>query len=293
MNYKNLTENKIENGEILSAEDEKIRSLLGSLKRVGAPKDFDFRLKARFANAQPNSYQPQFLSVLRYVLPLGLVVLISTVVIFNSVYFADTQDGSMVAETRMPASIKEANLPDKPASIEQINPADFPQPSVDVESAPRNKISIKMPNAAARTSTKSVKKPKLEILSNENTDKDLSGSRDSTYTSVQVITPPGIAINQAIRNSPNSSNVKSLTAKDVLLQLGIEAVFENESWKVKSVMQNSPAERSSIKVGDSIEAIDGEKLTGKPVQNKIIGGKKLRIARGAEKIEISLSNQSN
>ncbi len=290
MNYKNLTENKIENGEILSAEDEKIRSLLGSLKRVGAPKDFDFRLKARFANAQPNSYQPQFLSVLRYVLPLGLVVLISAVVIFNSIYFADTQDRSMVAETRMPASIKEANLPDKPASIEQINPADFTQPSVDVESASRNKISTKMPNAAARTLTKSVKKPKPEILSRVNTSEVTGGSRTSASTSTRVITPPGITVNQSIKTPPNSMNVKSLTAKDVLLQRGIEAVFENESWKVKSVMQNSPAARSGVRVGDSVEAIDGEKLTNKLVQNKTIEGKKLRITRGTEKIEISVTN---
>ncbi len=291
MNYKNLTENKIENGEILSAEDEKIRSLLGSLKRVGAPKDFDFRLKARFANAQPNSYQPQFLSVLRYVLPLGLVVLISAVVIFNSVYFADTQDRSMVAETRMPASIKEANLPDKPASTEQINPADFPQPLVDVESAPRNKISTKMPDTAAPMMVaRSVKKPKPEILSRVNTSEVTGGSRTSASTSTRVITPPGITVNQSIKTPPNSMNVKSLTAKDVLLQRGIEAVFENESWKVKSVMQNSPAARSGVRVGDSVEAIDGEKLTNKLVQNKTIEGKKLRITRGTEKIEISVTN---
>ncbi len=85
-------------------------------------------------------------------------------------------------------------------------------------------------------------------------------------------------------------NVKSLTAKDVLLQRGIEAVFENESWKVKSVMQNSPAARSGVRVGDSVEAIDGEKLTNKLVQNKTIEGKKLRITRGTEKIEISVTN---
>jgi membrane-associated protease RseP (regulator of RpoE activity) len=200
----------------------------------------------------------------------------------------------MVAETHIPSSIKENNLPDKPAATEQINAADFPQPSVDIESASRNKISTKMPNAAApMTVARSVKKPKPEILSRVNTSEVTGGSRTSASTSTRVITPPGIPINQALRTSPNSVNVKSLTAKDVLLQHGIEAVFENEGWKVKSVMQNSPAARSGIKVGDSIEAIDGEKLTGKPVQNKTIGGKKLSIARGAEKIEISLSNQSN
>jgi hypothetical protein len=261
MNYKNLTENKIEDGEILSAEDEKIRSLLGSMKRVGAPKDFDFRLKARFANAKPNSYQPQFLPVLRYILPLSLVVVISAAVIFNSVYFADTRDGSMVAETHIPSSIKENNLPDKPAATEQINAADFPQPSVDIESASRNKISTKMPNAAApMTVARSVKKPKPEILSRVNTSEVTGGSRTSASTSTRVITPPGIPINQALRTSPNSVNVKSLTAKDVLLQHGIEAVFENEGWKVKSVMQNSPAARSGIKVGDSIEAFAGAAL---------------------------------
>ncbi len=119
MNYRNLTENKIKDSEILSAEDEKIRSLLGNLKRVGAPKDFDFRLKARFANAKSKKdYRTQFLPALRYVLPLSLVLLICAAVVFNSVYFADTQNVSPIAENHSQTPIEGEKQPNNFSSNE-------------------------------------------------------------------------------------------------------------------------------------------------------------------------------
>ncbi len=71
-------------------------------------------------------------------------------------------------------------------------------------------------------------------------------------------------------------------------ELGIETVSKNGRWEVKTVKQNSVGERSSVKVGDLIEAIDGEKLTSEPIRAKTVEGKKLTIMRGAGKIEIFL-----
>ncbi len=73
--------------EILSVGDVKIQQMIKNLHRVDAPKDFDFRLKARIANAKSTDFQPRFLPVLRYVLPLSVVVLIFTFVIINGIYF--------------------------------------------------------------------------------------------------------------------------------------------------------------------------------------------------------------
>ena len=51
MNNENLKNKLVEREEILSADEQKISYLIGSLEKVSAPNDFDFRLKARIANA--------------------------------------------------------------------------------------------------------------------------------------------------------------------------------------------------------------------------------------------------
>ena len=54
----NKLENNLSEREILSADEQKICDLIGRLDQVDCPKDFDFRLKARIANADRKDFQP-------------------------------------------------------------------------------------------------------------------------------------------------------------------------------------------------------------------------------------------
>ena len=84
--------NKAEEIETLNADDEKLRQMLGGLKKVGAPKNFDFHLKARIANAKPEDFRkPLLLPWLRYVLPLCVIVLLAGFAIFNLSFSAGNQ----------------------------------------------------------------------------------------------------------------------------------------------------------------------------------------------------------
>lgn len=290
MNYKNT---KMED-EIIDADERNIRALLGDLKRVEAPADFDFHLKARIAHAEPNHNRaPRFLpQVLRYALPLGLVILVAAFVIFNGVYFADEQNVSEIAETK----------PENPPSKNDSDRFAAPVKDENVSSQP-NQIaaasasgSIKKESKNKRTTEKDFsvaiapgnkQKPKTA-------DKNSGGSRTLALTpETRIITPPGINPNRTTNASPNAGNGKSLTVKEVLSQLGVEANFERENWRVKSVVKNSLAERSGVRAGDAVEAIDGERLSDNPLKNKTVEGKALTVARGTEKLEISLTNKSN
>ena len=63
--------------EVLNADEQNVARLLLGLKRVDAPKDFDFHLKARIANATPAVLRPvRFFPVLKYGVPLALFLLI-------------------------------------------------------------------------------------------------------------------------------------------------------------------------------------------------------------------------
>lgn len=294
MNYKNT---KIED-EILDADEREIRALLSDLKRIDAPADFDFRLKSHIARAEPNfnrapRFVPQFL---RYALPLGLVILISAFV-FNGVYFTNKQNVEPVAESRNPAA---ENLSDESAATVAARKADenistAPIETARVSDAPETKIRDSRTIAKSTSvAVETGRKAKSKISGEKNADKDLSSSRDAALMQeTKIITPPGINSNRTVSASPNAENGKSLTVKEVLSQLGVDANFERESWRVKSVVKNSLAERSGVRAGDAVEAIDGERLTDKPLKNKTVEGKKLTVARGAEKIEISLTNKSN
>jgi len=267
-------------GEILSLEDEKIRNMIGDLKRVNAPKDFDFRLKARIANATSTDFQPRFLPVLRYILPLSTILVIFAFVVLNGLYFPDNQAVSQVAETVPPTQVEQKSPPIMPFVDERVVAKDE---NLVVEDLPIKKdiksLADKPQFIVVKSPTAKPKKNLSEKIDNS------GGSRDSASTVPPInYTPKGTNLNPIVENPPNTKTLKPLNAQEILSQLGIEAIFTDAGWKVKSVKQ----EGLGVKVGDVIEAIDGEKLTNKPLSAKTVEVKKLTIMRGAEKIEISL-----
>lgn len=293
MNYKNLTNNTDDN-ESFSGDDEKIRLALGGLKRVEAPKDFDFRLKARIAKSSPAGFKPRFFPVLRYVLPLLLVLIFSTAFVFNNLYFHRAENVPAIAENNFSGELEKENLTIQTAPISETAVANGSELFNNAASAPDLKNTplsrTEKTVAAPRfVSVKSVKKSKVQPV--KNSVEETGGSRLSALSTVrQIITPPGINPDKKIDRQPDFDSGKSLTAKEVLSQLGAEAVFSNEGWKILSVRQNSPAQRSGIKTGDAVEALDGEKLTEKPLSGKKIEGKILTVRRGSDKMEILLIN---
>ncbi len=92
--------------EKTSGEQTRVWQMIDGLTRVDAPNDFNFRVKARIANAKPHNFQPQFFPVLRYVLPLSVIGLILAFVVFNGIYSLDDKTVSPLAENdyRMPKS---------------------------------------------------------------------------------------------------------------------------------------------------------------------------------------------
>ena len=266
--------------EILSLEDEKVQKMIGDLKRIDAPKDFDFRLKARIANATSTDFQPRFLPVLRYILPLSTILVIFAFVVLNGLYFPDNQAVSQVAETVPPTQVEQKSPPIMPFVDERVVAKDE---NLVVEDLPIKKdiksLADKPQFIAVKSPTAKLKKNLSEKIDNS------GGSRDSASTVPPInYTPKGTNLNPIVENPPNTKTLKPLNAQEILSQLGIEAIFTDAGWKVKSVKQ----EGLGVKVGDVIEAIDGEKLTDKPLSAKTVEVKKLTIMRGAEKIEISL-----
>ncbi len=279
----------------INAVQTRVWRVIEGFEPVDAPNDFDFRVKARIANAKSSDFQPQFFPALRYVLGLSVVGLILAFVVFNGVYSLDDKIVSPIAENdyRMPDS--KENLPTDSSAVAQ-NTDKFQTFKVEkpiIESPkklqPENKNeSETFADKTEFAADKSIKKRSFELPKNNR--KNSGGSYDSALSSSRPLTPKNLSGNQSVGVLPNAGNPNPITAGQILSELGIETVLKNGKWEVKTVKQNSVGERSDVKVGDLIEAINGEKLTGEPIRAKTIEGKNLTITRGAEKKEISLRN---
>ena len=278
-----------------SGEQTRVWQMIDGLRRVNAPKNFDFRVKARIAKSKPADFEPRFLPALRYVLPLGLVVLILGLVVFNTTYFSGN-NSLQIAEVVPPMPNEKQVSPINSFSTNQIaatKPADKTPvaENANLNGEPtannqENEFKVSMvAKSAAKPRTKATKK---------NADDIGGGSRVlSSKPPSSVKLPLGINPNRSVETSPNAGNINPITDVQVLSFIGIETVSENGGKKVKAVQSDSLAERSGVKTGDVIEAIDGKRIGGKPVRMEIFESKKLTVVRDSKKIEIVLQNKSN
>jgi len=289
INYKNLAGKAADDDDILSAEDEKIRALLNNLNRVEAPNGFDFRVRARIARQSRAGFQPRFLPVLRYFLPLGLIILFSAAFVFKSLYFFDAGNFQPIAENDSPVEIEKEVEISPVSPTETTMAAALPEDKTTAVNLTAPKKIIEKLAPARPVAFNSVNDAKVSVKKNS---AEISGGTHLSALSMpkKIITPPGITLEKTVGNPSDVVKSKSLTVKEVLSQLGIETIYTGETWKVLSVQENSLAKRSGVKTGDAVKAIDDEKLTDKPLRSKTVEGKKITIVRGAQKLEISLGN---
>jgi hypothetical protein len=277
----------------------RVWQVIDGFKPVDAPNNFDFRVKARIASAKPSDFRQPLFPILRYVMGLSIVGLILAFVVFNGFYSFDNKTVPAIAENNFqpPAQIESPPTfasPSGQVAVASV-PPDFENEKINAGSAkqkneqPKNKKqSRSLESGASLIAVKSTRNS--QDRNRKDDDKNFVGSRDIALSAaLPPITPKGIPSSpQEIKNPSNFESANSITVEQILLQLGIEAASENGKRKVIKINQDSVAQRSGVKVGDLVEAIDGEKLTSKPIRAKIVEGRKLTVVRGTEKVEIPL-----
>lgn len=267
-----------EENEILSRDDEKIRRMLGDLNRVDAPKDFDFRLKARIANSKPQDFQAtRLFPILRYAAPLGLAIVILAFFVVNGLFSVEESSVATV-DTNVVKSIGENTVSANYSQPEQFVAAVNSQTEDIGNSNSLNKQKKETnPSSKDLLFAANTGKPKSDAPKTTNNG---GSSRDEAVKSPDILLPPGFGSNN------------SFSVKDILSINGIEAELSGKKWTVKSVLQNSSAERLGIKTNDVIEAINDNKISTETITSKgAINVKKLTVARGGEKIEINLQKK--
>lgn len=277
----------------------RVWQIIEGFEPVVAPKDFDFHVKARIANAKPSDFQSPLFPVLRYVLGLSVVGLVLAFVVFNGVYSLDDKTVPYVAETNSQIPIQKQNPSTEPSPNEQIARV-IESPTSEDKKSVENNSSVKPQQIGNKKETKTfsnknqliaVKSSKMPRVKSSDDDKNGGSSQVISLRQATSILPKGIPNpNQKVQSPTDFPLSNSITAEQILTEFGIEISAKNGSRQVKTVKPNSVGERSGVKVGDVIEAIDGKKLSSEPISAQSIEVKKLTVLRGAEKKEITLRN---
>jgi hypothetical protein len=297
--------------ENLSESDEKVRQVLASLKRVEAPKDFEFRLKARIAKASPEAYQQQqttsYKRRLAYALPAFASVVVSTFVVLNGNFFGGANQVSSInptaARTAFVEPQSEQQQQQNAPGGELVASSSNTGTSVSVgdsKEPEKNSLADLSNNSRAErnrseeSSLTAVKppgeKPKDKTPRRASTGENEVFSSDKAVTPAKVFRPKGLNPDAPVEAPKDFNSEKTFSVQELLSPLGVEVVAaENGKWKVKSVSANSAAERSGIKADDVIETLDGRKLSAAaPLRGKKIEVKRLGVKRGGAQVEINL-----
>jgi S1-C subfamily serine protease len=89
-------------------------------------------------------------------------------------------------------------------------------------------------------------------------------------------------------NASDVNGERPFATKDALSSMGVDANYAGLSWTVGGVRQNSPAERSGLKAGDVIEAVNERPLAEKTAFESKFSGKTVRVRRDGKVIRIQL-----
>jgi hypothetical protein len=272
--------------EILSADEQKIREMCCSLKKIDAPQDFDFKLKARIAKTNPRDFQPRFGFAFRYAMPALALIFVLGLIAYSGGFWS-SKDNQFSAESSI--AVTNPALPTNTTASNFSAPDDKKQTNENSVILPANQESPKAPEKAQVADNNFPGAPKKD--SREHKNDSFTGSRDFGFTRDIPKQPSINNSNTLLPNSQDNEKFNPMSVKEVLKISGIDVDLENGKWKVKSVTANSLGESSGVKENDIIEAIDNQPLSAGTAFNKTISGEILVITRNGVKSRIKLQSK--
>jgi PDZ domain len=271
----NELENRIDE-EILTGDEAKVREMLGGLKRVEAPRDFGFKVQARIASAKPGDFSARGGSwaFLKYAMPLGLVLVVISAFVINTLFDVSNTAVPVVADNFTPPAAR----PSVPVGNEVAV----------VTPPPAGSLVNSGPDTAVKPGEEMLAKNPRKPVDGKKSSSDESGGGSyltGLGNSKQIIQPPGSLAN---RGPGSLETLGQIPVDQILKMVGINASFSDNGWKVGSVEANSIAERSGVKRGDLIEEINGQPVTGGTQFSGSFSGKSVMVKRDGKTQEIPL-----
>lgn len=274
--------NKIGGGaEHPGSDEQKISEMLIGLKRVEAPKDFDFHLKARIANGRPTEARPVSLfPILKYAMPLALFLFAGAGILLYSSFNEGTNQASV------PSPTVEESLP-----LPEINSAPA-QPVGEIAIANTQQTGVETPSQV-RTSNANMRDRRLAGGAKtvpaggsiDFTGRERSSSAgNSTTLTVRVAATP---------RNPTGINLNPTGVSEAFRKIDADAGFDGGVWKITAVRANGIAHQMGLKSGDELKAINGKPLSeSSQIESEFIIST-IQVRRGGETMELKLAGKPN
>lgn len=252
-------EKRLENNS--SADENKVAALLGSLKRVTAPGDFDLRVRARIAKGRPKQVGSSwFPALVRVAAPAMILVAVGAYFGYIALY----QPGN--ADVPQVEIVETAPAPSQPIDPVVISPVARPAAEAEIGSSPQPDTK---PIAGA---SKKASKPKKPVEQPAGGSVEFAGREANTI--VPMVNP----------GAPLAA--PTLSVREVFDSLGVRASYTGAGWRVTSATGRAAA--AGVKVGDVIESINGQTVGINTNFDANFVGRTLRVNRDGTAIQISL-----
>lgn len=256
--------------------DEQVAKLLGGLKKVEAPQNFEKRVLSRLSSPRADVGGYGFLKLALPTAGLAAIALF----LFLSGYF-----GSEVPTVEVSAenSKKVDTVATRPLQQEQPvtqnnsqAPGEFRAPDI-AETKPQQQGSQPTLQASQPPNLKEKKRQ-------AGGGSYVIGSGDGGRTNA-----PGIDTNSRSGGDPDMEKVMrrpSILASDILRYTGVTAEFRGAGWTVNSVTQKSVAERVGLKTGDVIISLNDIRIGKATAFPSGVDIKLIRVSRDGKVIDL-------
>ncbi len=264
-------------------DEEAVSHLLAGLNRVEAPKNFEFKVKARIAQGQPRETTgSRLFPALRLAVPAALLASLGGYFVLSGV-FVPGESTPIARETR------QSVLPAATAAPIQT-PAEAIAETVAVQ--PDNVPAAPTPAAVRRNSTVASTRQAFDVrpASRADTPERPGGSVVLGTRVEEPIYPKGLNPNVTPIEKPDAgAQNKPVKARDFLALLGVEAAADGMSLKASSVRPKSIGDKSGVKAGDVIEAVNDTPVNASTEFTSPFNGRSITVRREGKSVKLSLT----
>lgn len=237
---------------------------LSNLKRVTAPTNFETMVRSRILreSAESGLGRTPWSLILKFALPTAALLLLGMFFVLSG-----------------PSSIDQAAVPTVVDGPRALRDPDVPPARTGQQMARNEEL--------AANAGEAVKDP-ANVRSNR-AEKQTGGSKDVALSPADVpLYPPGLDPTRRVTN-PEPQPGSNLSITSILSMFGIVAACGPHGCDAVTIQPNSLAERSGVKKGDKIEAINERSINSTTTFSGTINVRTVRISRDGKVITVSLT----
>lgn len=257
--------------------EKKIADLLSSLNRVNAPGDFDTRVRARIARGATMHERSWAANLIRVGALAAVAVAIGAGGYF-SLKWINTGPNQVEIVTEV--------APQDPRVEQPYSNVDTSQLENPARAKPNDELDGKKVNPATTHDNAKSNEP-ASSDSNSRKNNRRGGSVEFAAREENKIFPRGVSPYAKVPSNATGVNPNTrLHVSQILEFIGVKVSWADNGWRVDSVDANNIAERSGIKAGDIVEAINGQTVDKQTTFPAKFDGKNLRVRRDGASLSI-------